>query len=115
VQGVPGDRHSYCDHFNENKSVPVYRLDLSTGVGSLVAAILSKIAEMKRTKIMERADSGRARAKTEGVKFGRPLAARPERVRELRSQGVSISEVAKMLNIGTETVESLQKLDVETK
>jgi putative DNA-invertase from lambdoid prophage Rac len=84
-------------------------IDLSTDVGSLVATILSKIAEMERTKIMERANSGRERAKAEGVKFGRPNAAKPEEVKKLRAQGLSISEVARKLGIGTATVKRHQK------
>jgi putative DNA-invertase from lambdoid prophage Rac len=84
-------------------------IDLSTDVGSLVATILSKIAEMERTKIMERANSGRERAQSQGVKFGRPNAASPEEVKRLRSDGLTISEVAKSLNIGTATVKRLQK------
>lgn len=84
-------------------------IDLSTDIGSLVATILSKIAELERSKIMERANSGRERAKSEGVQFGRPLAVHPDRVKELRAQGLSISEVAKTLKIGTATVKRLQK------
>lgn len=84
-------------------------IDLSTDIGSLVATILSKIAEMERTKIMERANSGRERAKSEGIKFGRPNAASPEEVKRLRSDGMTISQVAKSLKIGTATVKRLQK------
>ena len=84
-------------------------IDLSTEIGGLVATILSKIAELERSKIMERANSGRERARAEGVTFGRPKSADPVKVKELRKQGMSISEVATQLRISTATVKRLQK------
>lgn len=84
-------------------------VDLSTEIGGLVATILSKIAELERSKIMERANSGRERAKAEGVTFGRPRAADPQQVKKLRNQGYSISQVAEKLSISPATVKRLQK------
>lgn len=84
-------------------------VDLSTEIGGLVATILSKIAELERSKIMQRANAGRERAKAEGVKFGRPNAADPADVKRLRKEGKSIAEVARILSIGTATVKRLQR------
>ncbi|PXX92243.1 multiple promoter invertase [Marinobacter vulgaris] len=85
-------------------------IDLSTDVGSLVATILSKIAELERSKILERANSGRARAKAQGAVFGRPKVAEPSEVKQLRGQGLSIHDVAKKLSISPATVKRYQKL-----
>lgn len=86
-------------------------IDLSTEVGGLVITILSKVAEMERSKIMERANSGRARAKAEGVKFGRPSKATSEQVHKLRAT-LSIAQVASKLEISPATVKRLQKAPV---
>lgn len=83
-------------------------LDLSTDIGGLVITILSKVAELERTKIIERANSGRERAKADGVKFGRPQKVSAEKVQELRKDK-SIAEVAKELDISPATVKRLQK------
>lgn len=83
-------------------------LDLSTEIGGLVITILSKVAELERTKIMERANSGRERAKAEGVKFGRPSKTTPQQVQKLRKT-MSIADVAKELSISVASVKRLQK------
>lgn len=83
-------------------------LDLSTEIGGLVITILSKVAELERTKIMERANSGRERARADGVKFGRPISASPERVIELRKT-LSIAETAVELGVSIATVKRLQR------
>jgi putative DNA-invertase from lambdoid prophage Rac len=83
-------------------------LDLSTDIGGLVITILSKVAELERIKIMERANSGRERAKADGVKFGRPSKATPEQVLKLR-ETMSIAQVANKLEISPATVKRLQR------
>lgn len=83
-------------------------VDLSTEVGGLMFTILSRVAEMERSKIMERANSGRERAKADGVKFGRPAKASHHQVQRLRKT-MSITQVAAELGISTATVKRLQR------
>jgi putative DNA-invertase from lambdoid prophage Rac len=83
-------------------------IDLSTDIGGLVITILSKVAELERSKIMQRANSGRERAKADGVKFGRPTKTTPEQVQKLRA-AMSIAAVAKELGISSATVKRMQK------
>lgn len=83
-------------------------VDLSTDAGELLVTILSKVAEMEKKKMLERADAGRARARAEGKHLGRPSATSAEKVRELRSQGYSLSQTAKALGCSVSTVRRLK-------
>lgn len=85
-------------------------VDLSTDAGELLITIMSKLAEMERRKMMERAESGRRRAKAEGVRFGRKRKVDPATVKELRASGLSISKTAEQLGVSTATVKRMQAL-----
>ena len=84
-------------------------VDLSTDAGDLLVTILSKVAEMERKKIMERANAGRLRAKAQGKSLGRSPSVDSNKVIELR-KSLSISETAKELGISTATVKRMQKI-----
>lgn len=83
-------------------------VDLSTDAGQLLVTILSKVAEMERRKMMERANAGRARAKAEGIHLGRKATVDPEQVMELRKT-MSIAATAKALGCSPATVKRLQQ------
>jgi DNA invertase Pin-like site-specific DNA recombinase len=70
-------------------------------------------AEIERNLISQRTKEALARKKAEGVKLGRPVGRKSSRVkltgkedyiRELRQQGVSISEIAKIYKVHRNTV-----------
>ncbi|MPX97880.1 recombinase family protein [Salinivibrio sp. VYel6] len=84
-------------------------VDLSTDAGELLVTILSKVAEMERRKMLERANAGRERAKAEGKHMGRPHTISKEQVHELRSKGYSINATAEALGCSVSSVKRLQR------
>jgi len=48
------------------------RLDLTSAAGKLMLTMLAAVAEMERDLLVERTQSGLARAKAEGKTLGRP-------------------------------------------
>jgi len=82
-------------------------LDTSTQTGVLLFNLLAVLANYERTMILERTALGRARARANGVKFGRPSKYNESvanAVRMLRAKGAGIREIQKSLGIGAGTV-----------
>lgn len=88
---------------------------IARGVGELILAVLSQVADMERERIKERTASGRevaraslaATGKTQHGKtsMGRPLEGNPEAVRQWRKeQGASITATAAHWKLSTATV-----------
>ena len=81
-------------------------LDTSGPVRPLLVAIFGWVAEMERTRLIERTKAGLERAKREGKQLGRPrvsplkIAAAVERVRG----GASIRDAAKASGVNRETL-----------
>ena len=83
------------------------QIDTSTASGNLIFNIFACLANYERTQILERTALGRARAKQRGVRFGRPSKYNESvgtAVRELKSRGCGIREIASQLRIGCGTV-----------
>jgi len=83
------------------------QIDTSSASGQLCFEIFSCLASYERTQILERTALGRARAKARGVRFGRPSRYNESvatAVRELRTRGAGIREIASQLRIGCGTV-----------
>jgi len=83
------------------------QIDTSSATGQLIFQIFSCLASYERTQILERTALGRARAKQRGVRFGRPSKYNESvgtAVRELKSRGCGIREIASQLRIGCGTV-----------
>ena len=84
----------------------------------MVLTVLALGAEMERKLILGRLNSGRALAKSKGVKMGRPKgsaltkedlqAKYPEVVRHLRKGKNSIREIAKLTNVSVSTVQRIK-------
>ena len=90
------------------------QIDLSGTVGHLVAGVLFAIAEIELQHVRERQAAGVALAKQRGIYKGRKrgtFKARPERARELRKKGMSLSEIAQALNVDRRTVTRYLKRD----
>jgi DNA invertase Pin-like site-specific DNA recombinase len=80
--------------------------DTSTPSGKLLLHIASAMAEFERSLLIERVKSGVAAARRRGARLGRPRARLDEdRLRELRSQGLSVRKVAETLNVGASTIQ----------
>jgi DNA invertase Pin-like site-specific DNA recombinase len=87
-------------------------LNTATPAGRMVFGIFSALGEYERELIRERIIAGQRRARSQGVKIGRPSkmndAVRTS-VRLLRDKGMSIREIAKRLEIGVGTVYAVLK------
>jgi DNA invertase Pin-like site-specific DNA recombinase len=78
------------------------KTDLTSPAGKLMLNLLAAVAEMERDLLIERTQSGLARAKAEGKVLGRPAKTTPEQRAEIvteYSKGVSISELARRYNV----------------
>lgn len=83
-------------------------LDYSTPSGRLVIQILAAVAEMERSLISERTKAALAARKAKGMKLGAPIKIAPavkDHARALREQGLSLRDIARLLNISHSTVQ----------
>jgi putative DNA-invertase from lambdoid prophage Rac len=78
------------------------KLDLASAAGKMMLTMLAAVAEMERDLLVERTQSGLARAKSEGKTLGRPSKTTPEDRADILyriDRGESISSVAKLYKI----------------
>ncbi|HGY5112025.1 recombinase family protein [Citrobacter freundii] len=93
-----------------DKGVDVVSLDLpvrnlSSAEGKLMLQMFSAFAEFEKSRIIERTKEGLVRARKEGKKLGRPVAADTfQRVQEARTKGLSQSKAALALNLSLPTI-----------
>lgn len=84
-------------------------IDTTTPTGRMTFSIFSALGEYERELMRERIMAGQRRARSQGVKIGRPSkmndAVRTS-VRLLRGNGMAIREISKRLEIGVGTVYS---------
>ena len=85
-------------------------IDTSTAAGKAMFQMMGVFAEFERSMIRERVNSGIARAKAKGQKFGRPKvdAEIEEKVRGLLRQGHGILKAAKLAGVGSGTVQRIK-------
>lgn len=85
-------------------------VDTSTRTGKLVMGVLALIAEFETEIRRERQMEGIAKAKAEGRQGGRPRRINEEnhaRIRELRSNGMSIRKIAVEVGFSKATIQKL--------
>ena len=83
-------------------------IDTSSPLGSAIFTIISAVAQLERDIIAERVKAGLRRAKENGKKLGRPkVSVDPQRLRELRSKGLSLRAIAKETGVSRTTVSDL--------
>jgi len=92
-----------------NVRVRILSLGIETGTanGRMFLTILMAIAEFERELIRERTRAGIAAARAAGRRIGRPRAltsAQTRHVRALAAQGLSIRDIACVMNVGRATV-----------
>src|SRR3954462_10032453 len=77
-------------------------LDLTTPAGRAMAGMLAIFAEFERDILQERTRAGLAHARQKGKRLGRPMTAavHASEIRKLHRAGISISEIARRLQIG---------------
>lgn len=79
--------------------------DLASSEGRLLLQMFAAFAEFERNRIRERTQEGLERAKSQGKKLGRPAANdTTEKVQQLKTQGLSQSQVAAKCGLGIATV-----------
>ncbi len=81
-------------------------IDTSSPLGHAIFTIISAIGELERDIIAERVKAGLRRAKKNGKRLGRPRGTRldVEAMRGLRSQGMSLQQIAVAQNTSKATV-----------
>ena len=80
-------------------------IDTTTAHGRMIFTFLGAIAEFERELITERVTAGIARAKQEGVKFGRPhVGFDINKALELRKEGLSWGMLAKRTGVSSATL-----------
>jgi DNA invertase Pin-like site-specific DNA recombinase len=86
------------------------RENIDTGGPLAVIVIVSAIAELERSLIVERVRAGMRRAKLEGRRIGRkPLEANRSDIREDRERGYSLKKIAKLHGISKSSVARMLK------
>ena len=95
------------------------KLDLTSAAGKLMLTMLAAVAEMERDLLVERTQSGLARAKAEGKTLGRPVSTTDEQrtaiVRRHRGgEGESISALARDFGISRASVMRILKPSATT-
>jgi len=80
-------------------------VDLTSAAGRMTMQVLAAVAEFERDLLIERTQSGLARAKADGKKLGRPEATKTKAlVQEQKEMKFSQSQVAAKLGLGIATV-----------
>ena len=75
-------------------------IDTTTPTGKLMFQMVGAFAEFERELIRERVKLGLQRAKSKGIKLGRPkLKVNKYKILQMRNSGMSIRSIAKKLNI----------------
>jgi putative DNA-invertase from lambdoid prophage Rac len=85
-------------------------LDLTSPSGELMVNVIAAVAQMEKSLLIERVQTGLARAKSEGKKLGRPAKTNQAQRAEIvakKAAGTSISQIAKEYSISRATVLSV--------
>ena len=91
------------------------KLDLASAAGKMMLTMLAAVAEMERDLLVERTQSGLARAKSEGKTLGRPSKTTNEQRTEIvakYAQGESVSSLARQFTVSRASILAiLNRLD----
>ncbi|MGD9950552.1 MAG: recombinase family protein [Desulfobulbus sp.] len=83
------------------------KLDLASPAGKLMLNMLAAVAEMERDLLIERTQSGLARAKSEGKILGRPAKTTDKQrseIRTMRKNGTSVSALSRAYGISRASI-----------
>jgi DNA invertase Pin-like site-specific DNA recombinase len=86
-------------------------IDTTTPMGKLVFKLTGAFAEFERTMIRQRVKAGLKRAVAQGVRLGRPKldSATERKVRRQLAKGTGLLKTAKLLGLGTGTVQRISR------
>ncbi len=84
-------------------------VDTSTPMGKMVYTVIAAVAELERSLIRERVVMGLQRAKAQGKKLGRPRGSAQDvaRIQQLKSEGLSVRQIARKVKVSKSTVSRL--------
>ena len=88
------------------------KLDLASTAGKLMLTMLAAVAEMERDLLVERTQSGLARARAAGKVLGRPTLTTLEQRKEITAQfanGASISALARSYGVSRASIMRIAK------
>jgi putative DNA-invertase from lambdoid prophage Rac len=86
-------------------------VDLTSSAGKMTMGVINAVAQFERDLLIERTQSGLARAKSHGKTLGRPkILSNEKRALALASlqDGKSIASIAKILNVSRQTIMRLR-------
>lgn len=84
-------------------------LDTGSSMGRAMFSIISAMAQLERDILRERVLAGINNAKEKGQKLGRPKKRSDQKIRLLRSKGLSYRAIAKELSISVSSVQAALK------
>ena len=87
-------------------------VDLTSPSGKMIMSVLSSVSELERDLLVERTQSGLARAKAQGKKLGRKPKLTPEdrsQIRVLKTQGASLATLAKQYGVSRSLIQHVMR------
>lgn len=87
-------------------------VDLTSAAGKMTMGVIAAVAEFERDLLIERTQSGLARAKAAGKSLGRPQALTDDQqrvIKEKRAQGVSLGALAKEYQVSRAAIQRVEK------
>lgn len=82
-------------------------VDLTSPAGKMTMSVIAAVAEFERDLLIERTQTGLARAKAEGKALGRPVSLSGPQVSEVAQRlqaGESIASIARVMNTSRQTI-----------
>lgn len=95
-----------CDLFLHQQAI-----DTSTPSGKMLFQLLGVFAEFERSMIVARVRAGQERARSKGIRMGRPPmpASRLEKVKRALKDGLSIRAAAKATGVSTASIQRIKR------
>ena len=87
-------------------------VDLTSPAGKMTMSVIAAVAEFERDLLIERTQSGLARAKGQGKVLGRPAALTVDQqimIRQQRADGASLGALAKEYRVSRAAIQRVQK------
>lgn len=87
-------------------------VDLTSAAGKMTMSVIAAVAEFERDLLIERTQSGLARAKAAGKVLGRPQALTNDQqrtIKEKRARGVSLGALAKEYHVSRAAIQRVEK------
>ncbi len=87
-------------------------VDLTSAAGKMTMSVISAVAEFERDLLIERTQSGLARAKAQGKALGRPTAlskAQQQEIMDERAKGTSLGVLAQRYGVSRAAIQRVEK------